>query len=127
VRSSCKGLVDYIVHTYKYGVEVGVGHFPDVALALVDAGLQVFATDIKPFQYRGLKVIVDDITEPNKPLYAGAELIYALWPPVELVPYMERLAKEMGAALIVKPLSSEYPGGRLIHWEKTTFFLWCPS
>jgi hypothetical protein len=124
VRSSCKGLVDYIVDRYKYGVEVGIGHFPDLALALVDRGLRIFATDIKPFQYRGLKVIVDDITKPNKPLYSGVELIYALRPPVELVPYMKRLAKEMGACLIVKPLSSEYPGGHLVLQGRSTFFLW---
>lgn len=124
MRSSCKGLVDYIVDRYKYGVEIGIGHFPDVALALEAAGVRVFATDIKPFRYKGLKVIVDDVTAPHWSLYAGLDLIYALRPPLELFPYMRRLAKGIGAALIVKPLASEYPRGELIRQGDTTFFVW---
>ena len=127
MRSSCKGLVDYISHRYGNCAEIGVGHFPDVAQALSKAGVRVFATDIRRFRHEGLEVVVDDITEPNKPLYAGVELIYSIRPPVELVPYMERLAKEIGAALVVKPLSSEHPGGRLSRRGETTFFLWCRS
>lgn len=124
MRSSCKGLVDYIVHTYKYCVEIGVGHCPDVALALVKAGVRVFATDIRRFMHKGLKVVVDDITEPNKFLYTGVELIYAIRPPVELVPYMVRLAEDIGSELVVKPLSTEHPGGHLTRWGNTTFFIW---
>jgi uncharacterized UPF0146 family protein len=125
VRSSCKGLVDYIAHRHEYCAEIGVGHFPDVALALLKAGVRVFATDIRRFRHDGLEVVVDDITAPNKFLYAGVDLIYSIRPPVELVPYMERLAKDIGTALVVKPLSSEHPGGRLARRGETTFFLWC--
>ena len=124
MRSSCKGLVDYIVDSYKYGVEVGIGHFPDVALALMAAGVRVFATDIKPFLHQGLRVTVDDVTEPNRSLYADVDFVYALRPPPELVPYMKDLASEVGASLMVKPLASEYPGGQLVRRENTTFFLW---
>jgi uncharacterized UPF0146 family protein len=124
VRSSCKGLVDYIVDRYKYGVEVGIGHFPDVALALMAAGVGVFATDIKPFLHQGLRVMVDDVTQPNRSLYADVDFVYALRPPPELVPYMKDLASEVGASLMVKPLASEYPGGQLVRRENTTFFLW---
>ena len=124
MRRSCEGLVDYISSGYGYGAEIGVGHFPDVALALLEAGVRVFATDIKPFPHRGLKVIVDDVTQPNTSLYAGVDLIYALRPPLELVPYMQELASGVGAALIVKPLASECPGGQCIRCGNTTFFLW---
>ena len=124
MRSSCKGLVDYISSGYSCGAEIGVGHFPDVALALLQAGIRVFATDIKPFPHKGLKVIVDDVTQPNLSLYTGVRLLYSLRPPGELVIYMRRLAESISADLIVKPLASEYPGGRLMREGGTTFFLW---
>lgn len=124
MRRSCKGLVDYISSGYGCGAEIGVGHFPDVALALVAAGVRVFATDIKPFPHKGLKVMVDDVTQPNWSLFAGMDLIYSLRPPLELVPYMKELARRVGAGLIVKPLSAEYPGGQLVRRGDSTFFLW---
>lgn len=124
MRSSCKGLVDYIVDRYKYGVEVGIGHFPDVALNLIAAGVHVFATDIKPFLHHGLKVVVDDVTEPDRSLYAGVDFIYALRPPLELLPYMKDLARDVGASLIFKPLAAEHPGGQLVGRGNTSFFLW---
>lgn len=124
MRNSCRGLVDYIAGAYGCAAEIGIGHFPDLALTLMDRGVQVFATDIKPFRHKGLKVVVDDITQPNLSLYTGVHLIYSLRPPLELVPYMEQLAKAVTADLIVKPLTSEYPGGRLTRSGNTTFFLW---
>jgi hypothetical protein len=119
-----KALIDYIARRYACAAEIGVGHFPHVALALAGADVQVFATDIKTFRHKGLKVIVDDITQPDLSLYAGLNLIYSLRPPLELVPYMQRLARAVAADLIVKPLASEYPGGELTRKGNTTFFLW---
>ena len=124
MRKSCKGIVEYITGKYDYAVEIGIGHFPDVALALVGKGVEVLATDIKQFQYRGLKVVVDDVTEPDLSLYNRVHLIYALRPPMELVPYMVRLAKAVSTDLIVKPLASEYPGGQLTGSGNSAFFLW---
>ena len=91
---------------------------------LAGVGVRVFATDIRPFQHQGLKVLVDDITQPDVSLYTGVDLIYSLRPPSELVPYMERLAREVEATLIVKSLASEYLGGQLSRRGNTTFFLW---
>ena len=104
--------------------KIGIGLFPDVALALVAAGVRVFATDIKPFQHEGLKTLLDDITQPNVSVYMGVEFIYSVRPPLELVPYMVHLGKAVSADLLVKPLASEYPGGELIRKANTTFFLW---
>ena len=123
MRNTCRGLIDYIALEYRCAAEVGVGHFPDVALALAKRGLHVFATDIKPFLHNGLKVIVDDVAEPDLSLYTGLDLIYSLRPPPELVPYMNRLARTLSADLIVKPMSSEYPGGQLTRHGCSTFFL----
>jgi uncharacterized UPF0146 family protein len=124
VRNSCKALVGYIVSQYERAAEIGVGHFPDVALALVKRGVNVFATDIKPCRHKGLRIIVDDITAPGLSLYAGLNLIYSLRPPLELVPYMVRMAKAVSSDLIIKPLASEFPGGRLMRIGNTSFFLW---
>ena len=119
-----EGLVDYIAGKYVYAAEIGIGHFPDVALLLSQNNVRVFATDIKAFRYREIKVITDDITEPDFSLYDGLDLIYSLRPPPELVPYMIRLSHRLSTDLIIKPLSSEHCDGQLVCYENTSFFLW---
>ena len=122
-----EGLVDYIAGNYRNAVEIGIGHFPDVAYALLEKGIQVFATDVKPYRYRGLKVIVDDVAMPDISLYVSTELLYSLRPPPELVPYMQQLAGMLSVDLIVKPLASEYLSGQLHRYGNTTFSLWSSS
>ena len=117
-------LVDFIAGRYSNAAEIGIGHFPDVAFELLKRRVSVFATDIRPFRYPGLNVIFDDITEPDLALYRGIKLIYSMRPPPELIPYMKRLASQIPADCIIKPLSDEYPGGQLIRHGGTTFYLW---
>lgn len=119
-----EGLVDYISERYRSAAEIGIGHFPDVALSLVEKGMTVLATDIYPFRHGGLNVIVDDVTSPDPSVYDDIELLYAMRPPSELVPYMKRAAGRFSADLIVRPLSSEYMDGRLIRHKCNTFYLW---
>jgi len=104
--------------------EIGIGHFPDLALSLLGKGIRVFATDIRRFNYNPLKVFFDDITEPDISLYKGLDLLYSLRPPLELVPYMIQITKLIGSDLIVKPLFSEHPGSNLTRYKGITFFLW---
>lgn len=118
-----EGLVAFVAAGYRDAAEIGIGLFPDVAYALMERGLKVFATDIQRFRYNGLKVVVDDIMSPNSGLYAGIDLIYSMRPPPELIPYMKRLAETVSADLIIKPLSSDYIDGRLIRYGETTFFI----
>ena len=119
-----EGLVNYIAGKYVHAAEIGIGHSPDVAFALMKKGIRVFATDVRPFQYNGLKVVMDDITVPAISVYTDIDIIYSLRPPPELVPYMVRLARTLSSDLIVKSLASEYPDGQLINHGNTTFFLW---
>lgn len=119
-----KGLVNYIAERYTSAVEIGIGHFPDVAFALQDKGIKVFATDIIPFYYDGLIVKTDDVMKPEINVYSNVELIYSLRPPSELIPFMLQLAKRLKSDLIIKPLHSEFPGGKTITHENTVFFLW---
>lgn len=119
-----EGLVGYIAGRYPSAVEVGIGHFPGVALALRGRGVRVIATDLKPFGYDGLRVVVDDVIAPDFQLYRAAKVLYSLRPPPELVPYMRRLAGALSLDLIVMPLSSEHLEGRLVRHGNTTFLLW---
>ena len=120
-----EGLVDFISCRYRKAAEIGIGHFSGVAYGLLEKGLRVFATDIVPFHYEGIRVITDDITSPDASLYREVDLIYSMRPPPELVPYMKRLAETSSADLIVKTLSSEYVEGcRLVRNGTTTFFVW---
>ncbi|MFZ6017369.1 MAG: UPF0146 family protein [Nitrospirota bacterium] len=116
--------MNYIRSRYSNVVEIGIGYFPDVAFALLQQDVRVFATDVRPFKYTGLNVIVDDIMEPDISAYTAIDLIYSLRPPPELVTHMVQLARKLSADLIIKPLSSEHPGGQLVHHGNTTFFLW---
>jgi uncharacterized UPF0146 family protein len=118
-----EGLADFIAGRYNNTAEIGIGHFPDVAFALLNRGISVFATDIRTFQYHGLHTVVDDITLPDLSLYDGIDLLYSMRPPPEIVTYMERLANKISADLIIKPLSDEYrEGWQLMRDGNTTFF-----
>ena len=118
-----EGIADFIACRYESAVEIGVGHFPDVAFELLRRRVSVFATDIRPFRYTGLNIIVDDVTEPDVSLYRGIKLIYSMRPPPELIPYIRRLASMMSADVIIKPLSDEYIDGyKLMQNENVTFF-----
>ncbi|MBM4128494.1 MAG: hypothetical protein FJ243_00055 [Nitrospira sp.] len=119
-----EGLVDYISGRYHQVVEIGIGHAPDVAFALLERGVEVFATDIRPFHYSGIYIIRDDITQPDTSRYREADLLYSLRPPPELVPYMVKIARTLSTHLIVKPLDTEHPGGKVIRHGNTTFLLW---
>ena len=118
-------MAEYIAGRYNRSAEIGIGHFPDLAFALIDRGVRVFATDIIPFSYKGLRVVIDDITRPDISLFYGVDLIYSMRPPPELIFYMDRLAERLSASLIVKPLSSEFIDGRkAMRHGDTTFFEW---
>jgi uncharacterized UPF0146 family protein len=119
-----EGLIDFIAAHYRNVAEVGIGNFPDVAYALLEKGLKVFATDIRTVHHRGVSVIGDDVTNPDASLYRGVDLLYSMRPPPELVPYMKKLADLISADLIIKPLSSEYiEGWKLMLNGNTTFFI----
>lgn len=119
-----EGLIDFIAERYRSAAEIGIGHFPDVALGLLGRGVDVFATDIKSYVYEGLDVIVDDVTAPDLTLYEGIHLICSMRTPAELIPHIAELAKCVSADAIVKPLSSEYPEGwRLVKNGNTSFFI----
>lgn len=124
-RRRIEDMAEYIAGRYRKSAEIGIGHFPDLAFALIDKGVEVFATDIIPFAYEGLRVVVDDVTMPDISLFHSVDLIYSMRPPPELVFHMEKLAERLSVDLIVRPLSSEFIDGReAVRHGDTTFFEW---
>ena len=114
-------IAQYIIQNYSYSnkiIEVCAGNYLQIAFEIKKhlPETKVMVTDITPDfidfveeNAPGLVAFVDDITKPNKKLYRGASLIYAVRPPVELQPPIARLAEEVGADLIFRTLSDEYP------------------
>jgi len=105
-------------------VEIGVGRRPDVARALAAAGLEVVATDVRERAVPdGVRFVRDDVTDPDRSVYAGADVLYARNLPPELQRPALSLARDVGARLCfttlggdpaVVPASREsIPGGTL--------------
>ena len=87
-------------------VEVGVGKFLEISEILSSKeNVTLIRTDINP---KDSTVIKDDITNPNMKIYENTNLIYSIRPPSELQPYLVKLANNINAQLIIKPLTNEY-------------------
>ena len=117
-----EGLIEYLSCNYQRVAEVGIGLYPRVALALQARGLQVAATDIRP-EFMGVPVEFDDIKAPRLDLYEGAQVIYAVRPPLELLASLKVLAKRLAVDLVIKPLAGEPVDGLLINHGGSFFYL----
>ncbi len=112
-------------------VEVGVGRVPEIAL-LLSPNMTVVATDREARTVGGLAVIEDDIFSPKMDLYQGATLLYSIRPPLEMQIAMGRIALDIGADVIVRPLADEVasiPGysRTLVNFGEARFYLFTPS
>ena len=117
-----EGLIEYLSSHYQRLVEVGVGRYTKVALALKARGLSVLATDISP-QATDYPVSRDDVWEPQLALYRDVEAIYAVRPPPELLPPLKRLARLLDLDLIIKPLADEAIDGTLVNTAGDFFYI----
>ncbi len=112
-----RSIGEYIVGHYRRVVEVGVGSNPEAARLIAAAGALALCTDIRPgIRHDGLAVVTDDIFEPDLRLYAGADLIYAVRPGVEMVPPLIALAGLVNSDLLVYHLGCEIyeDGGEIL-------------
>jgi uncharacterized protein len=115
METSYAAIVEFVRDNYNRKiVEVGVGHRARVAEKLKQTmpATEVLVTDtqeavIRSYNRSGVRAIVDNIFSPSPQVYRGASLIYSLNPPIEIVPALENLAKNIGADLLVKPMSDE--------------------
>jgi len=106
-------------------IEVGVGRSPYTLLQLrfLLPNAEIIATDIDPEAVRelseiGVKSLVDDIFEPNERIYEGADLIYSIRPPSEIIPRLAELGSRIGADILIIPLSEDAYFSNLSGWER---------
>ncbi len=99
-------LAEFILHHYRGKVvEVGAGDRTEVA-AMLARRLEVVVTD-RVARDGHPAVIADDIFAPRKDLYRGASLLYSIRPPLEMQLAMGKLALDIGAEMIIRPLEDE--------------------
>ncbi|PSQ29394.1 hypothetical protein BRD03_00055 [Halobacteriales archaeon QS_9_68_17] len=96
--------------SYDAAVEVGIGRRTDVAAALVDRGVEVIATDVRERAVPGgVAFVVDDVTDPDPAVYAGADLVYALNAPPELHRPLRDAARDADADPLFTTLGGDPP------------------
>ncbi len=91
-------------------VEVGVGHRPEIATALVDRGVSVTATDVhERWVPDGVRFVRDDATDPDRRVYAGADALFARNLPPELHRPVRDIARDVDARFLFTTLGAEEP------------------
>ncbi len=140
--SDTEDLADFIAENYKNAekiVEIGVGAYPWVAKRLKErlpnARVVVTDTDEEKLAYAKkvcpeLEPVLDDILNPQVKVYEGADLIYSIRPPPELISEILKLVLKIGCGLLIRPYPGEeggydYPkrhGWRLVSHGRATFY-----
>ena len=102
-------LADHL-ETFDTVVEVGIGHRTGVAAELAARGVTVTATDIEQRPVPdGVTFACDDVTNPDRSVYAGADAVYALNLPPDLHRPTARLANAVDAAFLFTTLGGDPP------------------
>lgn len=133
------GFVEYVTENYRGAkkiVEVGVGRFPKVAIEIKRAlpSTEVVVVDSNPETiseikciFPALRAVQDDVQKPNVQMYAGADLIYSIRPPLELWSHLIDVSKYSHSDLIIKPLHDELPSVapefQLVNFRNSSFLL----
>lgn len=110
----------YIAAHYSSAVEVGFGGKTYAAEIVSAAGIPVFCTDVHAYPDSAVPSVVDDCVEPRLSLYAGADVIYAIRPGLEIVPALISLASRVHADLVIYHLGFEVylDGGEVVETEE---------
>ena len=92
-------------------LEVGIGDRTGVAARLVDAGVDVRATDVRPIAVpEGVRFRVEDVTTVDEPdAFHRVDTVYALNCPAELHRPIRDLAAAVGATFRFTTLGYEEP------------------
>jgi uncharacterized UPF0146 family protein len=118
-------IADYIHKNYSGKVvEVGIGYNWTVALELRRKGFNVIATDIREIPIRYVNFVLDDVTNPKLEVYSGSSLVYSIRPPPEIVPYIVKVGKSVGADVLVRPFGNEFYDGKLVNYKGERFYIW---
>jgi len=93
---------------YDRLVEVGVGDRHGVAAALADRGATVTATDVHDRATPdGVAFVRDDVTDPDRALYRGADAVYGLRVPPELQRPLVDVARAVDADALFTTLGAD--------------------
>lgn len=118
-------LISKLYPRAKKIVEVGVGRSPYTLLQLKSLmpDVEIIATDIDPEVVRelnemGIKSFIDDLHKPDERIYEGADLIYFIRPPFELIPKLAELGNRVRASVLIIPLSEDGYLSDLSGWER---------
>lgn len=97
-----------VLSGYDSVVEVGVGRRPELAGRLAEAGVSVVATDVVERELpSGVEFVLDDVTDPERAVYEGADAIYAQRLPPELQRPLVDLATSIDAACYFTTLGGD--------------------
>lgn len=108
VRDATRVALVSRLSNYDAVVEIGVGRRPDIAGALADAGLDVTATDVRQRPVPdGVAFVVDNITDPDRAVYADADALFARNLPPELHRPAWELAGDLGVVLYFTTLGAD--------------------
>ena len=100
---------NYIAGHYAGVIEVGVGNNPGAAIIIHAAGIPIRCTDIKNRELpNGIDFVIDDVFEPDLSIYAGADVLYAIRPAIEMMAPLITLAKKVHCDLLVYHLGFEF-------------------
>ncbi|MEM2109970.1 MAG: UPF0146 family protein [Candidatus Odinarchaeota archaeon] len=122
-------IIKFIVDNFKSPrkiVEVGIGFYPDIALKLKNLypETEILVIDLSERVEKfinktgGLKISVDDVTNPNIEYYYNTDLIYSIRPPIELIPDLLNISKKVNCSLIIRCLSGEFPSDIVLKYFK---------
>lgn len=131
--SDYEDIAEYILKNYRNRVvEVGVGSLPHAALLLKDK-LDVVVTDVNEQNYAEVRFCRDDMFAPDIRIYCNASLIYSIRPPIDIQDAMAKVAKEVGADLLIRPFGNEkadlskyFKNNALVNYKKARFYLYKP-
>ena len=122
-------LASYIARNYPGRVvEVGAGFEGEVARRLMSMGCDVVATEKEARSLGPVALVQDDVFAPNVELYRGAVLIYSIRPPLEMQLAMGRIALQVGADILIRPLGDEIAeirgfSRRLVNMGQARFYI----
>lgn len=132
-------IAEYISRNYPHAqkiIEIGVGFAPWTAIQLRELlpAAKIVVVDNNPealndLEKYGIDPLQDDVFKPKIRRYVGADLIYSIHPPVELIEPIRLIADTVNAELLVKPLSEDAYLYGFERWKKVTLnscviFLW---
>ena len=96
--------------TFDRVVEVGIGNRPGAARALADSGVEVVATDLRERPVSDdVEFVVDDVTDPDRAVYADTQAIYALNCPPDLHRPIHDLAGRLDVPFLFTTLGGDPP------------------